>query len=156
MQKEEKNERKANKFIGTCFLGIKMKEDIRKKEYMIQEAFAYYVLGYQRYKKDNNENDCMQILKNILEVARDNINTTQITGVNTNLLNRINFSWKLSADDFVAYAVCIFYVLTNREKNITDEKILKKFLSELHTHHPRKILKEAEFILTNFFPDLNN
>lgn len=78
------------------------------------------------------------------------------TGVNTNLLNRINFSWKLSADDFVAYAVCIFYVLTNREKNITDEKILKEFLSELHTHHPRKILKEAEFILTNFFPDLNN
>lgn len=131
-----------------------MKQDIRKKEYMIQEAFAYYVLGYQRYKKDNNENDFKQILKNILEVASDNINTTQITGVNTNLLNRINFSWMLSADDFVAYAVCVFYVLTNREKNITDEKILKEFLSELHTHHPRKILKEAEFILTNFFPDL--
>lgn len=131
-----------------------MKQDIRKKEYMIQEAFAYYVLGYQRYKKDNNENDFKQILKNILEVASDNINTTQITGVNTNLLNRINFSWMLSADDFVAYAVCIFYVLNKREKNITDEKILKEFLSELHTHHPRKILKEAEFILTNFFPDL--
>lgn len=133
-----------------------MKEDIRKKEYMIQEAFAYYVLGYQRYKKDNNENDFKQILKNILEVASDNINTTQITGVNTNLLNRINFSWKLSADDFVSYATCIFYVLTKREKVITDEKILKEFLSELHTHHPRKILKEAEFILTNFFPDLND
>lgn len=131
-----------------------MKQDIRKKEYMIQEAFAYYVLGYQRYKKDNNENDFKQILKNILEVASDNINTTQITGVNTNLLNRINFSWKLSADDFVAYAVCIFYVLTNREKKITDEKILKEFLSELHTHHPRKILKEANFIIDNFFPDL--
>ena len=131
-----------------------MKEKKKKKEYMIQEAFAYYVLGYQRYKKDNNENDCMQILKNILEVARDNINTTQITGVNTNLLNRINFSWKLSADDFVAYAVCIFYVLTNREKKITDEIILKEFLSELHTHHPRRILKEANFIIDNFFPDL--
>lgn len=54
----------------------------------------------------------MQILKNILEVSDDNINTTQIVGVNTNLLNRIKFSWKLLADDFVAYATCIFYVLT--------------------------------------------
>lgn len=136
------------------FLGVKMNKDIRKKEYMIQEAFAYYVLGYERYRKDNNENDCMQILKNILEVASENINATQIIGVNTNLLRRINFSWKLSADDFVAYATCIFYVLTNREKTITDEKILKEFLSELHTHHPRRILKEANFIIDNFFPDL--
>lgn len=123
---------------------------------MIQEAFAYYVLGYQRYKEDNNENDFKMILKNILEVASENINTTQITGVNTNLLNRINFSWKLSADDFVAYAVCIFYVLINREKNISDEKILKEFLSELHIHHPRRTLKEANFIIDNFLPDLKN
>lgn len=140
--------------MGTCFLGVKMNKDIRKKEYMIQEAFAYYVLGYQRYRKDNNENDCMQIIKNILEVASENINATQIIGVNTNLLRRINFSWKLSADDFVAYATCIFYVLTKREKTITDEKILKEFLSELHTHHPRRILKEANFIIDNFFPNL--
>lgn len=132
-----------------------MKEDIRKKEYMIQEAFAYYVLGYQRYKKDNNENDFKQILKNILEVASDNINTTQITGVNTNLLNRINFSWMLSADDFVAYATCIFYVLTKREQKITDEKILKEFLSELHSKHHRNILKEANFILDTIMPDIS-
>lgn len=59
---------------------------------MIQEAFAYYVLGYQRYREDNNENDFKVILKNILEAASENINTTQVTGVNTNLLNRINFS----------------------------------------------------------------
>ena len=65
--------------MGTCFLGVKMNKDIRKKEYMIQEAFAYYVLGYERYRKDNNENDCMQIIKNILEVASDNINATQIS-----------------------------------------------------------------------------
>ena len=123
---------------------------------MIQEAFAYYILGFQKYNKENNDNDCIQILKNILEVANENLNSTEIKGVNTNLLNRINFSWKLSADDFVAYAVCIFYVLTNREKYITEEKILKEFLSELHTHHPRRILKEANFIIDNFFPDLKN
>lgn len=131
-----------------------MNKSIKSKEYMIQEAFAYYILGFQKYNKDNANNDCIQILKNILEVANENLNSTEIKGVNTNLLNRINFSWKLSADDFVAYAVCIFYVLTNREKQITEEKILKEFLSELHTHHPRRILKEANFIIDNFFPDL--
>lgn len=131
-----------------------MNKSIKNKEFMIQEAFAYYVLGFQQYNKKNNDNDYIRILKNILEVASDNINTTQITGVNTNLLNRINFSWMLSADDFVAYATCIFYVLTKREQKITDEKILKEFLAELHTHHPRRILKEADFILDNFFPDL--
>ncbi len=131
-----------------------MNKSIKSKEYMIQEAFAYYILGFQKYNKDNDNNDCIQILKNILEVANENLNSTEIKGVNTNLLNRINFSWKLSADDFVAYAVCIFYVLTKREKEITDEKILREFLSELHTHHPRRILKEANFIIDNFFPDL--
>lgn len=131
-----------------------MNKSIKKKEFMIQEAFAYYVLGFQQYNKKNNDNNCIQILKNILEVATENIENKTIKGVNTNLLNRINFSWKLSADDFMAYAVCVFYVLTNREKKITDEKILKEFLSELHTHHPRRILKEADFILDNFFPDL--
>ena len=131
-----------------------MDESIKNKEFMIQEAFAYYVLGFQQYNKKNNDNDYIRILKNILEVATENIENKTIKGVNTNLLNRINFSWKLSADDFMAYAVCIFYVLTNREKKITDEKILKEFLSELHTHHPRRILKEADFILDNFFPDL--
>lgn len=131
-----------------------MNKSIKNKEFMIQEAFAYYVLGFQQYNKKNNDNDYIRILKNILEVATENIENKTIKGVNTNLLNRINFSWKLSADDFMAYAVCIFYVLTNREKKITDEKILKEFLSELHTHHPRRILKEADFILDNFFPDL--
>ena len=131
-----------------------MNEIIKSKEYLIQEAFAYYVLGYQKYKKENKDNDCIQILKNILEIANENTNTKQITGVDINLLKRINFAWKLSADDFVAYAVCIFYVLTKREKQITDEKILKEFLSELHTYHPRRILKEANLIVDNFFPDL--
>ena len=133
-----------------------MSKSIKNKEYLIQEAFAYYVLGFQKYNKHNGDNNCIQILKNILEVANENLDSTEIKGVNPNLLNRINFSWKLSADDFVAYAVCIFYVLTNREKYITEEKILKEFLSELHTHHPRRILKEANFIIDNFFPDLKN
>ena len=39
---------------------------------------------------------------------------------------------------------------------ITDEKIVKEFLSEIHTHHPRKIMKEAEVILENLFPELLN
>ena len=30
-----------------------------------------------------------------------------------------------------------------------DEKIVKEFLSEIHSHHPRKIMKEAEIILDN-------
>ena len=115
---------------------------------------AYYILGYQKYSKENAENDYIQILKNILEVSSNDINV--VKSINNNLLDRINFSWVLSADDFVAYAVCIFYVLTKREKKITEEKILKEFLSELHTHHPRKILKEANFIIDNFFPDLKN
>lgn len=129
-----------------------MIKDIRKKDFLIQEALAYYILGYQKYSKENAVNDYIQILKNILEVSSNDINV--VKSINNNLLDRINFSWVLSADDFVAYAVCIFYVLTKREKKITEEKILKEFLSELHTHHPRKILKEANFIIDNFFPDL--
>lgn len=131
-----------------------MIKDIRKKDFLIQEALAYYILGYQKYSKENAENDYIQILKNILEVSSNDING--VKSIDNNLLDRINFSWVLSADDFVAYAVCIFYVLTKREKKITEEKILKEFLSELHTHHPRKILKEANFIIDNFFPDLRN
>lgn len=131
-----------------------MKKDIRNKEYMIQEAVAYYVLGYREYEKSNKENDLLKILKSILEIARDNLNKTQIEGVNTELLSRINFSWTLSSDDFMAYATTIFYVLTKRENKITEEKIVKEFLAEIHSHHPRRTLKEAELILDKLI--LNN
>lgn len=131
-----------------------MKKDIRNKEYMIQEAVAYYVLGYRKYEKSNKENDLLKILKSILEIARDNLNKTQIEGVNTELLSRINFSWTLSSDDFMAYATTIFYVLTKRENKITEEKIVKEFLAEIHSHHPRRTLKEAELILDKLI--LNN
>lgn len=131
-----------------------MKKDIRKKEYMIQEVVAYYVLGYETYSKTNKENQFLPILKNILEIAKENLDTTEVKGISNELLNKIHFSWKLSADDFVAYATCIFYVLTNRESKITREKIVKEFLTEIHSHHPRRTLKEANFILENLFPEL--
>lgn len=131
----------------TCFIGgIILKKDMIKKEYMIQEAVAYYILGYKKCG-NNKETDLLQILKNIVEVAKENIHKTQIEGVNTELLKKIKFSWMLSADDFIAYAVAVFYVLIKRENKITEEKIVKEFLAEIHSHHPRRTLKEAELIL---------
>ena len=49
---------------------------------------------------------------------------------------------------------CIIYVLLNREENITEEKNSKRILKELHSHHPRRVIKEAEVILTRMFPEL--
>ncbi len=131
-----------------------MKKNIRNKEYTMEEAVAYFILGYKRCNENNQKRGLEDILKNILEIAKENIDTNEIQGVNTNLLKRINFSWTLTSDDFVSYATCIFYVLINREQKITDEKIVKEFLRELHSHHPRRTMKEAELILTKMFPDL--
>lgn len=133
-----------------------MKKNIRDKEYTMEEAVAYFILGYKRCNENNQKRGLEDILKNILEIAKENIDTNEIQGVNTNLLKRINFSWTLTSDDFVSYATCIFYVLINREQKITDEKIVKEFLRELHSHHPRRTMKEAELILTKMFPDLKN
>lgn len=131
-----------------------MKKNIRNKEYTMEEAVAYFILGYKRCNENNQKRGLEDILKNILEIVKENIDTNEIQGVNTNLLKRINFSWTLTSDDFVSYATCIFYVLINREQKITDEKIVKEFLRELHSHHPRRTMKEAELILTKMFPDL--
>ncbi len=133
-----------------------MKKNIRNKEYTMEEAVAYYILGFKKCSENNQKKGLEDILKNILEIAKENIDTNEIQGVNTNLLKRINFSWTLTSDDFVSYATCIFYVLINREQKITDEKIVKEFLRELHSHHPRRTMKEAELILTKMFPDLKN
>ena len=133
-----------------------MKKNIRDKEYTMEEAVAYFILGYKRCNENNQKRGLEDILKNILEIAKENIDTNEIQGVNTNLLKRINFNWSLTSDDFVSYATCIFYVLINREQKITDEKIVKEFLRELHSHHPRRTMKEAELILTKMFPDLKN
>ena len=133
-----------------------MKKNIRNKEYTMEEAVAYFILGYKRCNENNQKRGLEDILKNILEIAKENIDTNEIQGVNSNLLKRINFSWTLTSDDFVSYATCIFYVLINREQKITDEKIVKEFLRELHSHHPRRTMKEAELILTKMFPDLKN
>ncbi len=133
-----------------------MKKNIKNKEYTMEETVAYYILGYRRYKQNKKQNELGDILKNILEVAQENINTTNIKGIDIDISKIIDFSWILSGNDFVAYAVCIFYVLINREKIITDEKIIKEFLTELHSHHPRRTMKEAKLILENFFPNLKN
>ncbi len=131
-----------------------MKKNIKNKKYAIKEAVSYYILGYKRYEQNVEQNGLEDILKDIAEVAQENLDTEEIIGVNTDLLNRINFDWQFSSNDFIAYAVCIFYVLINREMQITDEKIVKEFLKELHTHHPRKTMKEAEVILELVFPEL--
>lgn len=131
-----------------------MKKNARNKMYAIKEAVSYYILGYKKYEQNINQNGLGDILKDIVEVAQENLNSIEITGVNTELLNRINFDWQLSSNDFIAYAVCIFYVLINREMQITDEKIVKEFLKQLHSHHPRRIMKEAEIIAEQIFPEL--
>lgn len=133
-----------------------MKKNIKNKEYTMEEATAYYILGYKRYLKNKEKNGVAGILKNIIEIAKKNPDTTEIKCIDTNLLKRINFNWSLSSEDFVAYATCIFYVLVNREIKITDEKVVKEFLRELHSHHPRRTMKEAEFILEHTFPNLTN
>lgn len=133
-----------------------MKRNIKNKKYDIKEAVSYYILGYKRYEQNIEQNGLGDILKDIAEVAQENLDTEEITEVNPELLNRINFDWQLSSNDFIAYAVCIFYVLINREMQITDEKILKEFLKELHTHHPRRTMREAEVILESVFPELKN
>ena len=130
-----------------------MKKSIRNKEYSIDEAIAYYILGYEKYKKSKEQNGIGDILKSILEVAQDNLNATEIKGVDNDLLKKVNFSWTLTGDDFISYATCIFYVLINREQIITEEKIVKCFLSEIHIHHPRNTVKEASFILSNLISE---
>ena len=115
-----------------------MKKDIRNKECAIQEVVAYYILGYRKYNEESEQKGFADLLKNILEIAKENFDTTEIKGVDINLLKRINFNWVLNSDDFVSYATCIFYVLMNREENITEEKIVREFLKELHSHHPRR------------------
>ena len=131
-----------------------MKKNVRNKMYAIKEAVSYYILGYKKYEQNINQNGLGDILKDIVEVAQKNIENEEIVGVNIDLLNRINFDWLLSSNDFIAYAVCVFYVLINREMQITDEKIVKEFLRELHSHHPRKIMKEAKIILEKILKEL--
>lgn len=122
----------------------------------VKEAIAYYILGYEKYHteiKDIKKKHWIIILKFILEMVRDDVDTQEVIVRNKKLLDTIPFSWKLTPDDFFAYATCIFYVLTNREKEITPKKIVTEFLSEVYSHHPRKTLKEANFILDEFFPE---
>ncbi|MBS5853666.1 MAG: hypothetical protein KIC56_00365 [Clostridium sp.] len=133
-----------------------MKKNIKNKNYTMKEAVSYYILGYKRYEQNTEQNGLADILKNIVQVAQENIENKENVVVSNDILNRINFDWLLSANDLIDYAVCIFYVLINREIQITDEKIVKEFLKELHLHHPRKTMKEAEIILENCFPELKN
>ena len=70
-----------------------MKKDIRNKEYAIQEVVAYYILGYRKYNEESQKKGLADLLKNILETAKENIDTTEIKDVDINLLKRINFNW---------------------------------------------------------------
>ena len=137
-----------------------MKKNIKKSEFTIKEAVAYYIVGYEKAKEEIKEKDNKNwviILKHILESVRDYDlkDIEKVIIANKDLLKIIKFQWILSPDDFVSYATCIFYVLTNREKQITTGKIITEFVSEMYMHHPRKTLKEANFILDQAFPKAN-
>lgn len=127
---------------------MKKKKD---RKYTMKEVASYYILGYKRYEQNIEQNGLIDILINIIDVSQGNISNKEIRELDIDLLHSINFDWLLSAKDFIAYAVCIFYVLMNREIQITAEKIVNEFLSEVHSHHPRKTIKEAEVILENIF-----
>ena len=136
-----------------------MKTNTVNRDYEIKETIAYYILGLQKYNskvKEIKSKHWIIILKFILEMARDEVDTKDVILQNNKLLNKIPFSWKLSPDEFLAYATCIFYVLTNREKEITPEKIVTEFLLEIYSHHPKRTMKEANFILDNFFPEIKS
>lgn len=133
-----------------------MKKNIKNKKYTMKEAVSYFILGYKKYEQDREQNGLRDIIKNIVEVIQEHIDKEEITRVNSELLNKINFDWLLSSNDLIAYATCIFYVLINREIQITDEKIVREFLKELHTHHPKRTIQEAELILERAFPELLN
>jgi len=124
-----------------------MKKNIRNRKYSIKEAVSYYILGYRKFEQNKKDNELGDILKDILEVANENADNSEIQEVNTKLLKDINFKWVLSADDFIAYATCIFYILLNRKIQITDENIVEEFLNEIYSHHPIKTMKQAEIIL---------
>ena len=131
-----------------------MKEKCESKEYSMSEAVAYCILGYRKYVQEGVKDKRVAlkyIIKFILEMARDEVDTKEVILQNKKILDTIPFSWKLTLDDFFAYATCVFYVLTNREIEITPEKIVAEFLSEVHSHHPRRTLKEAKFILDELF-----
>ena len=93
----------------------------------------------------------MKILRCILELKKDE---ADIKEVDNAMLSKIDFDWRISADEFLAYATCIFYVYSNRDKKMTEENIVAEFLSRLHKHHPKRVVKEADFILEKYFPDL--
>lgn len=129
----------------------------KKSEFTINEAVAYYIVGFQnaeREIKEKNNKNWVIILKQIIESVRDYElkDIQKVITQNKDLLKTIKFKWFLSPDDFVSYATCIFYVLTNREEQITNKKIVTEFISEMYIHHPRKTLKEANFILDQAFP----
>lgn len=125
--------------------------------YSMQELVALCILGYKKYQSKNKKNDkekLTNIIKNVLELAEKKIEIEDITSFNTDLLKEINFKWKMTAEEVLAYSTCVFYVLTKRDEEITEENIVKEFLSELYTHHPRRIRLEADFILGNFLQKL--
>ena len=138
-----------------CFLmGGIIVNDIIKRTYTIQEIVAYCIYGYRKcfIKDEANKKEKFQlILKSILEVANEISKEQIVQKVDANLLKRVHFEWRMQESELLAYAACIFFVLVNREQKITDEKIVKEFLSELHIHHPRRTKMEANVILENFF-----
>ena len=73
-----------------------MKKNVKNKKYDIKEAVGYYIVGYKRYEQNTEQNGLFDILKNVVQVAQENLNSTEILGANTELLNRINFNWTIN------------------------------------------------------------
>ena len=135
-----------------------MKLNINNVEYTIQEVIMFFIIGYDRYKnqyskniENNKKNQFKYIIKSILETSKSKLEEQELLIINKNVFEKELFDWKFIDDDILSYATCVFYVLLNRENIITNEMIIKEFLSEIKKHHPRTTRKEANVILERIF-----
>ena len=110
---------------------------------------GYFIITYRRVKENlkstnNNLDDYIRYL--IENIERKSI----LDNIDSKEIEKFPFHHSINNEKLLSYAIVVFYILINSNKNFNEKDIIIQLENEMKLYSARTILDEANKILENY------
>ncbi len=128
---------------------MKFSKILKDIEYTNKEMLGYFIITYRRVKENlkstnNNLDDYIRYL--IENIERKSI----LDNIDSKEIEKFLFHHSINNEELLSYAIVVFYILINSNKNFNEKDIIIQLEIEMKLYSARTILDEANKILENY------
>lgn len=131
---------------------MKFSKILKDIEYTNKEMLGYFIITYRRVKENlkstnNNLDDYIRyLIENIENIERKSI----LDNIDSKEIEKFPFHHSINNEELLSYAIVVFYILINSNKNFNEKDIIIQLEIEMKLYSARTILDEANKILENY------